>query len=81
MHSISISLKSDNSTAYIKQFVDIVNRFECDFDLLSGRYIIDAKSIMGIFSLDLTSDIELVIHSTDENEIKEITEALSDYLA
>lgn len=80
MKSVSISLKSEDSTNFVKEFVNIVNRFDCDFDLLSGRYIIDAKSIMGIFSLDLNSPIELAIHTTDKALLQEIENALSDYI-
>ena len=49
-----------------------------DFDLVSGRYVIDAKSIMGIFSLDLSKSIDLAIH-TDEN-LDNIMEVLKPYL-
>ena len=56
-----------------KTFVNIVNTCEFDIDLESGRYLVDAKSIMGIFSLDLSKEIKLVIHSDDaEAFIKEI---------
>ena len=40
-----------------------ISKFDCDFDLVSGRYVIDAKSIMGIFSLDLSKPIDLNIHA------------------
>lgn len=80
MKSVTISLKNNDSTSFVKEFVNIVNRFDCDFDLLSGRYIIDAKSIMGIFSLDLNTDIELAIHTGDQKLLKEIEEALVDYI-
>ncbi len=50
----------------VKVFVNAINRFDTDFDLISGRYVIDAKSIMGIFSLDLSKPIELAIHDSDE---------------
>lgn len=80
MKSINISFKTNESTASIKEFVDIVNKFDCDFDLLSGRYIIDAKSIMGIFSLDLNSKIELKIHSDDDGIISAVEEALNNYI-
>lgn len=50
----------------VKGFVNSISRFNTDFDLISGRYVIDAKSIMGIFSLDLSKPIELTIHETDE---------------
>ncbi|HBT65337.1 MAG TPA: serine kinase [Ruminococcaceae bacterium] len=42
-----------------KQFVNICNLADFDIDLISGRYVIDAKSIMGIFSLDLSKPLEL----------------------
>ncbi len=80
MQSVSISFPAEDSTTHVKEFVDIVNRFNCEFDLLSGRYIIDAKSIMGIFSLDLSSGIELAIHSDDPEEIARIKSALSDFI-
>ena len=62
MTTVKISL---NSIDKVKSFVNDVTKFDCDFDLISGRYVIDAKSIMGIFSLDLSKDIDLSIHSED----------------
>ena len=56
----------------VKAFVNEIGRFDCDFDLISGRYVIDAKSIMGIFSLDISKPIELDIHVNDESEAAEI---------
>ena len=57
----------------VREFVNIVIAFEYEIDLVQGRYVIDAKSIMGIFSLDLSKEIKLVIHSDDaEAFIKEI---------
>lgn len=47
----------------MKAFVNEISKFDCDFDLVSGRYVIDAKSIMGIFSLDLSKPINLNIHA------------------
>ena len=58
----------------VKGFVNDISRFNTDFDLISGRYVIDAKSIMGIFSLDLSKPIELTIHESDE--IDEILKVL-----
>ena len=60
MKTLQISL---NSIDKVKAFVNDVTKFDCDFDLVSGRYVIDAKSIMGIFSLDLLSPITLIAHS------------------
>ena len=51
-----------NSMDKVKCFVDTVTKFEADVDLVSGKYNVDAKSIMGIISLNLTRPIELVIH-------------------
>ena len=47
----------------VKEFVNIVNRYDFDIDLVSGRYAVDAKSIMGIFSLDLSKPLKVSIHS------------------
>ncbi len=52
----------------IRDFVNIASKYDFDIDLKSGRYVVDAKSIMGIFSLDLMSPIELTAHVTDETE-------------
>ena len=60
MKSVKISL---NSIDKVKAFVNEVTKFDSDFDLVSGRYVIDAKSIMGIFSLDLSKPIDLHIHN------------------
>lgn len=60
MKTVEILLSSIND---IKAFVNIVNRYDFDVDLTSGRYVVDAKSIMGIFSLDLSKPIKVDIHS------------------
>ena len=74
MKTLQISL---NSIDKVKSFVNDITRFENDFDLVSGRYVIDAKSIMGIFSLDLSKPIDLNIHA--EENIDAILEALKQY--
>ncbi len=63
MKTVQISL---NSIDKVKSFVNEISKFDCDFDLVSGRYVIDAKSIMGIFSLDLSKSIDLNIHADGE---------------
>ena len=65
MKTVQISL---NSIDKIKSFVNDITKFDYDFDLVSGRYVIDAKSIMGIFSLDLSKPIDLNIHAEDNAE-------------
>ena len=62
----------------VKGFVNDISRFNTDFDLISGRYVIDAKSIMGIFSLDLSKPIELTIHESDE--LDEILKIIQPYI-
>ena len=62
----------------VKGFVNDISRFNTDFDLISGRYVIDAKSIMGIFSLDLSKPIELTINESDE--MAEILKILPPYI-
>ena len=62
----------------VKAFVNSVAKYDFDVDLLSGRYAVDAKSIMGIFSLDLSKPIDLAIHA--ESNLDEIMEALKPYL-
>lgn len=75
MKTIKISL---NSIDKVKTFVNDINRFDADFDLVSGRYVIDAKSIMGIFSLDLSKDIDLNIHM-EGDKLNEVLELLKTY--
>lgn len=75
MKTVQISL---NSIDKVKEFVNTVTQFDYDFDLISGRYTIDAKSIMGIFSLDLSKPIDLAIHV--ENDEADILAALDPYL-
>ena len=76
MKTVNISL---NSIDKVKSFVNDVNRFDCDFDLVSGRYVIDAKSIMGIFSLDLSKPITLNIHC-DGTDSEPVMEVVSKYI-
>ena len=75
MKTVKITL---NSIDKVKAFVNEVTKFDSDFDLVSGRYVIDAKSIMGIFSLDLSKPIELNIHNDADAET--VLSALSKYI-
>lgn len=56
------------SIADVKEFVSTVTLYDFDVDLVSGRYAVDAKSIMGIFSLDLSNKIELVAHTDNADK-------------
>ena len=51
----------------VKQFVNIVNKYDFDMDLRAGRHVVDAKSILGIFSLDLSRTITLEVQDADAN--------------
>jgi len=75
MKTVKISL---NSIDKVKSFVNDITKFDNEFDLVSGRYVIDAKSIMGIFSLDLSKPIDLNIHA--ENNMDEILNVLQPYI-
>lgn len=66
METVQISL---NSIDKVKSFVNAITQFDFDFDLISGRYVIDAKSIMGIFSLDLSNAIELIAYTDDSQAL------------
>ena len=56
-----------NSIEDVKEFVGLTNASKFDIDIISGRYVVDAKSIMGIFSLDITKPLELSIHADGDN--------------
>ena len=66
MTKAKISLQS---IADVKEFVNAVSMCDFDVDLISGRYAVDAKSIMGIFSLDLSNAIELIAYTDDSQAL------------
>ena len=55
----------------VNRFVNIVSRYPFEMDLRAGRHVVDAKSILGIFSLDLSKPITLEIYSDDCNDLLE----------
>lgn len=65
MKSVNVLLGTIND---VKEFVNIVTKYDFDVDLVSGRYAVDAKSIMGIFSLDLAKPIKVDVHAQDAGE-------------
>lgn len=76
MKTFNIMLNSIND---VKTFVNTVNRYDFDVDLTSGRYVVDAKSIMGIFSLDLSKSIKVEVYSDDADTfIEEVKEFIID---
>ena len=77
MKTVKISL---NSIDKVKSFVNDITKFNYDFDLVSGRYVIDAKSIMGIFSLDLLNPIQMTVHTDDEAVFADLLADLKDFI-
>ena len=75
MKTVEICLDSIDK---VKAFVNEITRFDSEFDLISGRYVIDEKSIMGIFSLDLSKPITLNIHA--EKNIDEIMSVIKPFI-
>lgn len=64
----------------VKEFCKNAGKYIDNLDLVSGRYIVDAKSIMGIFSLDISKTIELTIHGDDENAIARFLESIDKFI-
>ena len=68
----------------VKTFVNIVNRYEFDMDLRAGRHVVDAKSILGIFSLDLSKPITLEVddeRNTDEARMEQRMKDIGPFMA
>lgn len=65
-----------NSVEKVKDFVNITSKFEFDAFLKSGRYVIDAKSIMGVFSINLMYPIDLFIEFKDTYDEAQVAEYL-----
>ena len=77
MNTVMIRLSSIQD---VRNFVDTVTKYNIDIDLSSGRYVVDAKSIMGIFSLDLMSPIKLSAQTDKEEEIKALMDDLKAFI-
>jgi len=75
MREVQILLKS---IADVKKFVQTITMFDGDFELISGKYIVDAKSILGLFSVDLSKPVILRIEG-DDSKLNEVLEAIKEY--
>ena len=75
MKKVNVKL---GSMSAVKDFNGIVSKYACDIDLVSGRYVVDAKSIMGIYSLDLSQPIEVQIHCDDCGD--DVAAAIKEYV-
>lgn len=76
MTKVTVNL---NEMGKVNRFVNVVATFESDIDVVRGRYVIDGRSIMGLFSLDLSKPIDVILHSEDEKEISRFIEAMKKY--
>lgn len=77
MKTVNIRLAT---IADVREFVGDIAAFEGDVDLSSGRYVVDGKSIMGIFSLDLLSPIKLTARSESEAAIDELLAKIAKFV-
>lgn len=75
MQEVQVSLSTIEE---VKKFVQTLTRFEGDFELISERYVVDAKSILGLFSIDLSKPVLLRI-DVEENKREEVLEAIKEY--
>lgn len=62
-----------------KKFNEVANTFDSDVDVLRGRYIIDGKSLMGLFTMDLSQPINVELYSDDKEEINRFNEAMKEF--
>ncbi len=77
MDKLKINL---NEVAKVKKFVSILDNFKEDVDIISGRFTLDARSIMGLFSLDLSKDIEVFIHTKDLDVYKDFKNKMKEFI-
>ena len=73
---LDVSLNTINK---VKKFTNIANSFDCEIDVLQGRYIVSGRSIMGIFSLNLTNTVTVEIESDDEKEIDKFIKVMEEF--
>ena len=72
VNGIKIKLKYED----LKEFIKITTSFESNIDMIKDRYVIDAKSLLGVLSLDFTQSTMVVIHSVNEDEIVRFYDAM-----
>lgn len=75
MQTVTISL---TQVSQVQDFVNLVNQFPFDVDMVSGRYTVNAKSMLGIYSLDLSKPLQVLIYSDDCEELKRALEMFSE---
>lgn len=78
MKSLNLLL---DSVGKVKRFIETVSDFNGQIDLVSGRYVVDAKSLMGVFSLDLTKKLRLDVHTDSDEILARLSQKLQDFIA
>ncbi len=75
MYQFKVAISSINE---VKEFVNAACKQMVEIDIISGRYVIDAKSIMGIFSIDLTKPVTVAVNGTEDdyNNFREAVKAM-----
>lgn len=63
----------------VKKFTSIIDTFENEIDLIANRYIVNAKSIMGVFSLDLTKPLKVIIHDATMKDVARLQELMEEF--
>ena len=63
----------------VKKFTSIIDTFENEIDLISNRYIVNAKSIMGVFSLDLPQNLSVIIHDATMKDVARLQELMEEF--
>lgn len=77
MNTFNISI---NTIDKVKRFVNLTNRCEADVDIISGRLLVDAKSIMGIFSMDLARPMTLRVHESNIEKLEEYKKLFEEFI-
>lgn len=78
MKKVMVNLSASQQ---IKEFVNILSKYSFDMDLRSGKYLVDAKSILGIFSLDLSKPVELELLTDNEEDINKFMADIKPFIA
>ena len=63
----------------VKKFINIVDKFENDIDIISGRYLVNAKSIMALFSLELARPLSVIIHDASIKDVARLQEQMEEF--
>lgn len=68
-----------NDFTKARKFINEISKFDKDIDIIRDRYVVDAKSVIGIFTLDLSKPVDVEIHSNNEEEIKRFNDVMEEF--